>query len=321
MPVAFLLVLCPMASEEENDDVRRAALSPLLTFDEFRPLSSSVSVECGAQSHRGTSRQSNEGHYLVVRLGRHQETLMTSLSAAEMPPRFDESGYVMLVADGLGEGGSGSVASRVALSTLAHLALHYGKWNLRIDSSTASEIFERMEWYYHRADAAVLARSRESPLLTGMSTALTAAYSVGDELFVAHVGHSRAYLFRDGALIRLTRDHTMEQHLTDTGRPVSVERRAQDLGHILTDAVGARGEHPLVEVERFRLLNGDCVLLCTNGLTDMVSDDQIAEVLALRRRAGEQCAILTDLANEKGGTDSITVVLAQYLIPLTAPEK
>jgi protein phosphatase len=310
-----------MESDEENDDVRRAALSPVLTFDEFRPLSSSVRVECDARSHRGMSCQRNDDHYLVVRLGRHQETLMTSLSVGEMPPRFDEWGFVMLVADGLGEGGSGSVASRVAISTLAHLALHYGKWNLRIDSSTASEIFERMEWFYHRVDAEVLARGRQNPLLTGMSTALTAAYSVGDDLFIAHVGHSRAYLFRDGALIQLTRDHTIAQHLTDTGRPTSVERRAQDLGHILTDAVGARGEHPMVEVDRFRLINGDCVLLCTNGLTDMVSDDQIAEVLALRRSAGEQCAILTDLANDAGGTDNITVVLAQYLIPLTVPSK
>lgn len=306
-----------MARDEESDDARRATLSPVLTFDEFRPLSSSVRVECDARSHPGKSCKRNDDQYLVLRLGRHQETLMTSLSASEMPPRFDEWGFVMLVADGLGEGGSGSVASRVALSTLAHLALHYGRWNLRIDSSTASEVFERMEWYYHRVDAEVLARSRESPLLTGMSTALTAAHSVGDDLFIAHVGHSRAYLFRDGALVQLTRDHTIEQQLTDTGRPASVERRAQDLGHILTDAVGARGDHPSVEVERFRLINGDYVLLCTNGLTDMVCDDQIAEVLALRRRVGEQCAILTDLANEAGGTDNITVVLAQYVIPLT----
>jgi len=77
----------------------------------------------------------------------------------------------------------------------------------------------------------------------------------------------------------------------------------------------------MVEVDRFRLINGDCVLLCTNGLTDMVGDDQIAEVLALRRSAGEQCAILTDLANDAGGKDNITVVLAQYLIPLTVPSK
>jgi len=125
----------------------------------------------------------------------------------------------MLVADGLGEGGSGSVASRVALSTVAHLALHYGKWNVRIEPSTATEIFERAEWFYSQADAAVRARARTSPLLKGMTTALTAAYSVGDDLFVAHVGHSRAYLFREGELTLLTRDHTIERHLADTHRP------------------------------------------------------------------------------------------------------
>ena len=221
----------------------------------------------------------------------------------------------MLVADGIGEGGSGSVASRVALSTVAHIALHYGKWNLRIDPRTASEIVERAESYYTHADSAVLKKSGTSPHMTGMMTTLTMAYSAGDDLFIAHVGHSRAYLFREGALTQLTRDHTIERQLADTRRPTSVEKRAQDLRHILTDALGAGGDPPLVEVERFRLMNGDAVLLCTNGLTDVVDDDQIAEVLALRRQPAEQCVILTDLANQLGAEDNATVVLAQYQIP------
>jgi protein phosphatase len=301
--------------DEEKEAARRAALSPMLTSDDVRPLSSSVRVEVGARSHRGMLRPRNDDHYLAIRLGRHQETLATSLSAADVPPRFEEHGCAMLVADGLGEGGSGSVASRVALSTIAHMALHYGKWNLRIDSRTASEIVERAESYYASAAAAVLKTSRTSSQMTGMMTTLTVAYSAGDDLFIAHVGHSRAYLFREGVLIQLTRDHTIERQLADTHRPTSVERRAQDLRHILTDAIGAGGDPPSVEVERFRLMNGDCVLLCTNGLTDMVDDDRIAEVLALRRQPAEQCAILTDLANQQGGEDNITVVLAQYQIP------
>ena len=111
---------------------------------------------------------------------------------------FEECGYAMLVADGLGEGGAGSVASRVALSTIAHLALHYGQWNVRVDAATAAEIVERAEWFYSQADAAVHTRAASSPVLKGMTTALTAAYTAGDDLFIAHVGHSRAYLFRDG---------------------------------------------------------------------------------------------------------------------------
>jgi protein phosphatase len=302
-----------MAHDESDDAARRAALSPILGADDFRPLSSSVRVEFGAQSHPGRSRPLNEDHYLVVRLGRHQETLATSLTGTDVPPPFEESGYAVLVADGLGEGGSGSVASRVALSTFAHLALHYGKWNVRIDSATAAEIVERAEWFYSKADAAIRTHARTSAVLKGMTAALTAAYSVGDDLFIAHVGHSRAYLFREGLLTLLTRDHTIERPLAVTG-PASIER-AQDLRHILTEAVGAPGAQPAVDVERFRLRNNDLLLLCTNGLTDMIDDDQIADVLALSRRPSEQCAILADLANGAGGADNITVVIAMYQIP------
>jgi protein phosphatase len=207
------------------------------------------------------------------------------------------------------------VASRVALSTMAHLMLHHGKWNLRIDPVTAAQIFERAEWFYSKTDAAVHTRASSDPALKGMTTAMTAAVSSGADLFVAHVGHTRAYLFRKGKLTRLTRDHTIERHLADTGRPAAVERRAQDLRHILTDAIGAPGAHPLVEVERFQLRNGDNVLLCTNGLTDMLDDARIAEVLSLRREPGEQCATLVELANRAGGGDNVTVVIADYQIP------
>jgi serine/threonine protein phosphatase PrpC len=96
---------------------------------------------------------------------------------------------------------------------------------------------------------------------------------------------------------------------------VAVERCAQDAGHVLTDAVGAGGGPPLVDVEQFRLLNGDIVLLCTNGLTDVVDDDHIADVLALRRQPADSCALLTDLAVREGGKDNTTVVIAQYQVP------
>jgi protein phosphatase len=148
-----------------------------------------------------------------------------------------------------------------------------------------------------------------------MTTTLTVTYSAGDDLFFAHVGHSRAYLFRRGDLTLLTTDHTMQRHMEELRGPMPVEKRAQDLGHILTNALGAEEGHSLSDVERFRLSNGDCILLCTNGLTDMVREDQIADVLALRRTPREQCDILIGLAVEQGGEDNATVVLAQYEIP------
>ena len=300
---------------DHQNQARRAEQSPLLAAEDFRPLSVSVRAAIGARSDRGRAREHNEDHYLVLRLGRQQETVATSLSASDLPPRFEESGYAMLVADGLGEGGAGSVASRVALSTIAHLSLHYGKWNVRVDAATAADIVERAEWFYLQADTAVHTRAASSQVLKGMTAAMTAAYTAGNDLFVAHVGHSRAYLFRRGVLTLLTRDQTVERHVAETGRPAPVERHAQDLRHILTDAVGASGARPQVEIERFHLLNGDCVMLCTNGLTDMVDEARIADVLALRRDPGEQCRILIEMANRAGGADNITVVIAEYHIP------
>jgi serine/threonine protein phosphatase PrpC len=300
--------------DAERQAARRAALSPLLASTEFRPLSASVKVEIGAHSGRGSSTRLNDDHYLVLHLGRHQQTIATSLSSADLPPKFDENAYAMLVADGLGEGGAGAVASRLSLSTIAHMALHYGQWNLRIDPKTASEIVERAEWFYSRADAAVANKTRTSPSLLGMSSALTMAYTAGDDLFVAHVGHSRVYLFRDGKLIQLTRDQTVARQL-ETQPSAKATARAQDLTHILTDALGAGGSAPEVSIEQYRIIDGDIIMLCTNGLTDALSNEEIAEVLSRRRKPQETCVTLAELANEAEGEDSATVIIAQYSIP------
>ena len=302
--------------EAEDEDVqRRHALSPILTSAEFRPLAAKVQVECGACSHAGKVRDVNQDHYLMLQLARSQTTLATSLTRHDVPDDYNEYGYALLLADGLGDQGPGAVASRVAISTLAHLLLHFGKWNLRVDAAIASEMVERVEWYYRRVDEAVTKRGRTDPALDRMTTTLTAIWSAGDDLFLAHVGHSRAYLYRDGALTQLTRDHTIERRLIETPRPAPVRPVAQDLSHILTDTIGGGSTLGTVDVERFRLLNGDQVLLCTDGLTDLVAEHRIAEILALRRASEEQCKTLVDLALKAGGTDNVTVMLAQYLVP------
>jgi protein phosphatase len=228
---------------------------------------------------------------------------------------FEEASYAMLVADGLGGTGSGAVASRIALSTVAHMAVHFGKWNIRVDAEAMPDIVKRLEWYSRQADQAVYLRGRNDAQLEGMATTLTLAYSAGDDLFVAHVGHSRAYLFRDGRLQRLTRDHTLEQHLAERQGPTPVDRPFRDLQHALTDAIGYRVDGPLVDVDHVQLHDGDRVVLCTNGVTDVVSDERMAEVLAVRRRADDQSCELVELARDLGAEDNATVVLAEYQIP------
>ena len=299
--------------DNEFEDVgRRRLLATLLKTDAFKPAAALVSAEFGARSHRGRAHEENDDHYLVVRLARRQETLLTSLASGDLPNAFDEYAYAAVVADGIGRAGAGSVAARLAISTLAHLALRLGQWNMRIDPRTAAEVIEHSEWLYRRTNETVLRRADADTELAGMATTLTGMYSAGTDLFVAHVGHSRCYLFRQGALVQLTRDQTLRDRLSTSPHPTSVGQAIEDVQHILTDVVGADAKGLGVIVEHFRLVDDDTLLLCTNGLTDAVDDDTISEVLASRRTQVEQCDLLMDLALENGSQDNATAVLVNY---------
>ena len=279
------------------------------------PLSSTVRVEFGARSIRGGSHDVNEDHYLIVQLMRQQDTIETSLPATHAR-RFEEYGYAMVVADGVGETGTGEVASRIALETLAALAVHFGKWNLRVDDRIAQEIMDRAERFYRDVDGTVtqLGFGRPRP-----QTTLTAAFSAGTDMFFAHVGHSRAYLLREGELLRLTRDHTLQQRATRAvpGRPlVEVDAFARDLKHVLTNTIGMHSLiGPTIDLERFKLLDGDVVLVCTNGLTDMVDDAAIADLLASAHPPSVQAEALATLAMTQGGDDDVTALVAHYHVP------
>src|SRR5262245_59505156 len=122
---------------------QRKLVSPALKADDFKPAAAVVRAEFGARSHRGRSHQENDDHYLVVRLTQRPETLLTSLASVDLPESFDEYAYAAVVADGTGRAGAGSVAARLAISTLASLALRFGQWNLRIDPRVASDVIER----------------------------------------------------------------------------------------------------------------------------------------------------------------------------------
>jgi PPM family protein phosphatase len=306
----------PMDRDDEDKLDLSSAKLGLASYKPFRPLSSSVEAEFGAVTHPGLRRTTSDDHFLIVRLGRSQETVASSLPAGAVPDRFYEQGFGIVIADGMGPDGP-EIASRLAIATLAQLVLRYGKWNVRVNEQTAWEIVQRAERFYRRVGEEVTEASHQHPALQGMGTTLTAAYSGGDELFIAHVGHSRAYLYRGGLLTRLTRDQTIAQRLAESGRAIPTELAAHDLRHVLTDAIGGHAGEPDIQIENYLLMDGDVVLLCTNGLTDLVEDNKIAGVL----RAGEgqplqpQSQELVDLALARGGPDNITAVLARYRIP------
>jgi PPM family protein phosphatase len=285
---------------------------------EFPPPSATVQVTFGAQSCRGRSRTINEDHYVIFRLGRHLETVLTSLADAALLARFDEYGYVMMVADGIGDTGAGEAASRLALVTLVHLVRHFGKWNLRIDDVIAQEIMARAERFYRHVDGAVAYQRRMNAARVDQTT-LTAVFGAGRDLFFAHIGHSRAYLLRDRHLLRLTRDHTIGRNQSTTvpvAPLVDVNNAVRDLKHIVTDTIGMTGSSgPTIDLERIRLDDDDRVLVCTNGLTDVVDESRIAEILASEQSPGDQCQMLVDLAMASGGDDDVTALVARYRIP------
>jgi serine/threonine protein phosphatase PrpC len=279
------------------------------------PLASTVRVEFGAGSIRGSSHDVNEDHYLIVQMMRQQDTIETSLPMSHAR-RYDEYGYAMVVADGAGETGTGEVASRTAVETLAALAVHFGKWNLRVDDRIAQEIMDRAQRFYRDVDGSVthLASGSARP-----QTTLTAVFSAGNDMFFAHVGHSRAYLLREGELLRLTRDHTLQQRVARAvpGVPLTeVGTYARDLRHVLTNTIGMRGLiGPTIDLERFKLLDGDVVLVCTNGLTDAVDDVGIADLLSSAQMPAAQADALTKLAVAQGGEDDVTALVAHYHVP------
>ena len=294
---------------------RRKLIAGALGLDDAKPPAAFVRAEFAARSHRGRLQPVNDDHYLVIRLAHQIETIATSLSSADLPSPFEPYAYAAVVADGIGHDGAGSMASRLAIGTLATLALRFGQWHMRIDPRIAADIVERSEWLYRQTNDAVVQRRRAEPQLAEIAVALTGLYSVGTDLFVAHVGHTRCYVFRDGLLVPLTRDHTLRERRAISPYPIPIGQAIEDASHLLTHAIGADANDPGVLVEHFRLFDDDSLLLCTNGLTDVVSEDAMADVLAARRSQTDQCDLLIEMAVANGADDNATVVIANYRVP------
>ena len=210
-------------------------------------------------------------------------------SAYARPPVF-------VVADGMGGAQAGEVASRMAVETFQS--------ELPVEGSPE----ERLVGCARAANHSIYEVSRRQPELAGMGTTLTAVYVGDHELSIAHVGDSRAYLFRDAELQRLTQDHSLVGELMRRGKLTEEQAAEHPQRSIITRALGI---DPEVEIDTwtYRARAGDVILLCSDGLTSMIGERQIATALRQQSdldRAGER---LIAEANEAGGRDNITVVL------------
>jgi serine/threonine protein phosphatase PrpC len=211
---------------------------------------------------------------------------------------------VFAVADGLGGHQGGEVASATAVAPLAALDGH--------PFADPAEAAEALAGAVREANAAIIDRAAGDPALWGMGTTVTAATVAGDRfLQLAHVGDSRAYLLRDGALGQLTSDHTVVGELVRRGRLTPEQAAIHPERNILTRAVGLDPGILVDTPDPLELRPGDQVLLCSDGLTEAVDDEQIAELLAAEGDGDDACRALIDAANAAGGPDNITVVVVR----------
>lgn len=280
-----------------------------------RATSASMRIDVAALSDKGKVRTRNEDHYFVAQGGRSATTLLTNVPAEDVPSQFGETAYLMIVADGMGGHVGGEVASRMAIATLINIIFHVPDWILRLDDEHAQKVMDRAAARYQLVHEALQKKAQLDPRLEGMGTTMTAALSLGDDLFVTQVGDSRAYRFRDGTLELLTRDQTYPQMLADQGVISQQEVTHHRLRHVLTSALGGSQVNVRAEIRRWKVADGDRLLLCSDGLTDMIDDVGIADVLGRETRSDEACRLLVERALEAGGKDNITVVLARYSMP------
>ncbi len=203
---------------------------------------------------------------------------------------------LFVVADGMGGAQAGEVASQLAVDTFAE------------ELPAGPDVEERLAERVREANRRIHERARAEREHAGMGTTLTAAYLQDDELVIAHVGDSRAYLLRDGALRRLTRDHSLVHELVERGKLTEAEAAEHPQRSIITRALGPEATVD-VDTWTYPARAGDVLLLCSDGLTSMVPEDEVAEILQGGGPLERSAAELIDAANAAGGRDNITVVL------------
>jgi serine/threonine protein phosphatase PrpC len=272
-----------------------------------RPLA----VKSFGITHQGRVRSSNEDQFLIAQLTKAMRIWQTSLP--EPKTRFgEERGHLFLVADGMGGHRAGEQASALAVVAIEQFTLNTFKWFFHPDGPEAQRVLTQFQAALRQADARILEEAAEHPELSGMGTTVTLAYHLDTQLCVVHVGDSRAYLYCDDALRQVTHDHTVTAELVSRGvlRP---EQAAQHrLRHVITNVVG--GSEALIDVEAHALEvhAGDRLLLCSDGLTEMVSKEAIAATLRAEPDPEAACTKLLAQANEAGGLDNITVLIVRF---------
>ena len=259
----------------------------------------------------GKVRKSNEDQFLIAELSKRMRVWQTSLPEPQLQVGEDRA-HLFLVADGMGGHRAGERASTIAVAAIEQFTLNTFRWFFAADSPGAQKVLAQFQSALSQADAQILEEASENPELKGMGTTLTMAFQLGAQLCIVHVGDSRAYLYRGGALHQLTQDHTFVAELVRAGAIKPDEAAGHHLRHVITNVVGGPTLGVKVEARAYEVQAGDRLLLCSDGLTEMVTNDAIAATLDAEPEPEAAAQTLLTLANDGGGRDNITIVIARF---------
>jgi protein phosphatase len=269
-------------------------------------------VELNANTNVGRVRSGNEDNYLVLDLSTQRAW---TGSDGEAPPaemlRFEvgDRGVVLVVSDGMGGALAGDVASRMAVETVRDMLA--GDDGGDDEGGEDSPLVESLKNATDYANFAIHRKSQEDPHCSGMGATLTAAAITREGVSLIQVGDSRGYVLRGGRIKLATKDQSLVQQLVDVGQISEQEAETHMFRNVILQALGAQPELQPV-TGRVRLFRDDILLLCSDGLSGKLrAEDMLRIINDSDGDLARACAALVDEANERGGEDNITVVLAR----------
>lgn len=269
-----------------------------------RSASKPIKVEVFAKTDLGKTRDHNEDRFLVADLTRRE----ASLQPAVRTHHVGERGSLFVVADGMGGAAAGELASEMATETIYQQLVRALAEEPEV---TPQRFAARLKEAVEAANEQIHSYAVAHPDVRGMGTTTTAAGLLGDHVFLTQVGDSRAYLIRHGEAVQLTKDQSLMQRLVEAGELTEEEAAKSERRNIILQALGPDARVK-VDLTHQELRKGDILVLCSDGLSGQVKKEEIAAIASRERDLGAACDQLIALANERGGPDNVTVVLARF---------
>lgn len=266
-------------------------------------------IDVWGVTHVGKVRKENQDHFLLGSLRKRLDILSSSLPASrELPLEDERVAFLAMVADGVGGGRKGEEASRAALEEVTQYITESARCYYQADSDGA-DFVDALKEAAALTHKKILERGQEDPETSGMATTLTLYIGVWPWTYLLQVGDSRYYIFSKGVLKQISRDQTMAQELADQGVMALDVAKASRLAHVLSSSMGGPENAPVIT--RLPASWDNVHLLCSDGLTKHVSDEQITRRLVEMTSAQQACEALLQDALDGGGTDNITIIIGR----------